>query len=371
MLNPSPYNYDRSNGSLLNKNLIIQQHTPMQEIGFSILGTGMVAHYHKAAIENNENQGAKLISVSHYDLSRFPAISAEFGVSCTSFEGILADNSVDVVCICTPSGQHAEQALACLRAGKHVLVEKPMSLSVKDAHKMIECARDNKRLLAVALQRRADPLFKTIKQALLNGDLGELTMASIVMPYYRDQAYYNQAEWRGTWSLDGGGVLMNQGIHIIDLLIWFMGDPVEARAFASTLHRDIEVEDAVTAALRFNNGAMATVTATTTVGGGAPHRIEIYGTNGAIQIEGEGVTRWELQDSSRSTVTPPQLNKGANAGAGADPKGISTDGHTAIVADLIHSIRTGASPSIDGAEGLRSLATIHSIYKAAGISVTD
>ena len=343
----------------------------MEDIRFSILGTGMVAHYHKAAIENNSHQGARLVSVGHYNPDRYDNIAEEFGVPCVSFEAILNDETVDVVCICTPSGQHAKQTLASLRAGKHVLVEKPMSLSVREAKAMISAAQEMDRHLAVALQRRADPLFKSVKEAISNGDLGELMLASIVMPYFRNQAYYDQAAWRGTWALDGGGVLMNQGIHIIDLLVWFMGDPVEVHAFADTLKRKIEVEDIATAVLRFKNGAMATITATTTVGGGAPHRIELFGTNGTIQIEGEGVVRWDLQDPSKATVTPPQLKEKADAGAGGDPRGISTDGHTAIVADLIHSIKTGKPAAIDGNQGMRSLAAIHAIYNAAGILVAD
>ena len=341
----------------------------MENLNFAILGTGMVAHYHKAAIERNHDSGARLVAVSHYLEAQFDKKAEEFGVPCMSFDSILKDNSIDVICICTPSGQHASQAIASLNAGKHVLVEKPMALSVSDARAMIDCANRNDRHLAVALQRRADPLFKSVKQALMNDDLGELTLGSIVMPYFRNQAYYDQAAWRGTWELDGGGVLMNQGIHIIDILLWFMGDPVEIQASAATLHRNIEVEDIATALLRFGNGSMATISGTTTVGGGAPHRIELFGTNGAIQIEGEGVVRWELDDKSKMTVQPAEISSNSSAGAGADPRGISTDGHTAIVADLIRAISTGTPPAIDGEEGLRSLSTIHSIYKAAGISV--
>ena len=343
----------------------------MKEINFAILGTGMVAHYHKAAVENNQNQGARLVAISHYNPEKFNEFTEEFGVPCVDLDSVLSDNSIDVICICTPSGQHASQAIKCLNAGKHVIVEKPMALSVNDARAMIDCARSNNRQLSVALQRRADPLFKSVHSAISNGDLGALTLGSVLMPYYRDQAYYNQAAWRGTWALDGGGVLMNQGIHIIDILLWFMGDPTEVCAFASTLHRDIEVEDVATATLKFANGSMATISATTTVGGGAPHRIDIYGTNGAIQLEGEGVVRWELQDKTKKTIDPPVMSKDTSAGAGADPRGISTAGHTAIVADLIRAMLTGTSPSIDGKEGLRSLSTIHSIYRAAGIPVPD
>ena len=331
----------------------------------------MVAHYHKAAIENNTSEGARLVAISHYNPTLYDTLSGQFGVPCVSQETLLKDPSIDVVCICTPSGQHASQAIASLEAGKHVLVEKPMALSVTAAKAMIDCARLNKRHLSVALQRRADPLFKAVHEAISNGDLGELTLGSIVMPYFRDQAYYDQASWRGTWMLDGGGVLMNQGIHIIDILLWLMGDPIEVYAHAATLHRTIEVEDVATAIMKFANGALASIAASTTVGGGAPHRIEIFGTNGAIQLEGESVVRWELHDKSKMTVKPPAIDPHVSAGAGADPRGISTAGHTAIVADLIHAITTDTAPTIDGEEGLRSLAAIHAIYKAAGISVPD
>ena len=336
-------------------------------MNFAILGTGMVAAFHQAGIEGNAGLHAKLSAVSHHDPGQFDAIAARFGVPCRSFEAILEDPDVDVVCICTPSGQHAEQAIACARAGKHILVEKPMALTLDDADAMIREADEAGVYMSVALQRRTDPLFMRIKAALDGGDLGDLTLASVVLPYYRDQAYYNQAEWRGTWALDGGGVLMNQGIHIVDLLVWMMGDPVEVRAFADTLHRDVEVEDTLSASLRFQNGALATITATTTVGGGAPHRLEIYGTNGAVQVEGEGVVRWSLQNTVRQTVTPYALSSGNDAGAGADPKGISTAGHTAIVRDLIEAIREGRPPAIDGKEGRRSLAAVLAVYEAAGI----
>ena len=336
-------------------------------MNFAILGTGMVAAYHQAGIENNEDLGARLTALVHHDPKQFDAISKRFGVPCRSFQTVLDDDDFDVICICTPSGQHAAQAIACAAAGKHILVEKPMALSLDDADAMIRAASEAGVQLSVALQRRTDPLFRRIKAAIDAGDLGELTLASVVLPYYRDQTYYDQAEWRGTWALDGGGVLMNQGIHIVDLLVWMMGDPVDIHAFANTLHRDVEVEDTLSATLRFPNGALGTITASTTVGGGAPHRLEIYGTNGAIQVEGEGVVRWSLQNSLRQTVTPFELSNAADAGAGADPKGISTAGHTAIIKDLIEAIRENRPPAIDGAEGRRSLAAVKGVYEAAGV----
>jgi predicted dehydrogenase len=185
------------------------------------------------------------------------------------------------------------------------------------------------------------------------------------LPYFRPQSYFDQAAWRGTWALDGGGVLMNQGIHQVDLLAWYMGDPVAVTAHALTLHRRIEVEDTLCASLRFANGALAAINATTTAAPGFPPRLEIYGTHGGVQMEGDTVMRWWSQvgngEADAAAAPPPA------AGAGADPRGISTAGHTALVSDFIHAVREGRPPLVDGAEGRRSLAIVLSIYAAAGL----
>ena len=235
-----------------------------------------------------------MVALGHYDSSRFEQLEADFSVPCLGQGELLERQDVDVVCICTPSGQHAEQAIAVARAGKHVLVEKPMALTLAEADAMIAACRSSGVRMGVLFQRRADPTFIRVCEAIKAGYLGELTLGAVTIPYHRSQAYYEETGWRGTWKLDGGGALMNQGIHLIDLLVWYMGDPVEAWAYSGTLDRDIEVEDTVAATLRFANGAMATVAATTTATPGFPHRIEVYGTRGGIQAEGESTTRWEI-----------------------------------------------------------------------------
>jgi UDP-N-acetyl-2-amino-2-deoxyglucuronate dehydrogenase len=332
----------------------------------------MVADYHRQAIAANAELGARLVAVGHYNPDRSVEISATFGAPCVSQEALLTDPAVDVVCICTPSGQHAEQAIAAAQGGKHLLVEKPMALSRADAEAMIATCEQAGVKLGVVLQRRAEPLFRRVYDAVQAGDLGDLTLGVVTLPYHRPQAYFDQADWRGTWALDGGGVLMNQGIHLVDLLIWYMGDPVEVRAYAATLHRDIEVEDTLAATLRFANGALATITATTTADPGFPHRLEIYGTGGGIQIEGETVGRWALTHPTQAAVEPPEAGAPASdaptaAGAGGDPRGIAPTGHIAIVRDFILALREDRAPQIDGAEGRRSLATVLAIYEAAGL----
>jgi predicted dehydrogenase len=338
-----------------------------ESIGFAILGTGMVADYHRQAIAANAHLGARLVAVGHHAPARFAAISHRFGVPCRTYQELLADTAVHVICLCTPSGQHAAQAIAAAQAGKHVLVEKPMALTLADAQAMITHCEQAGVKLGIVLQRRAESLFQQISQAIQAGDLGELNLGALTIPYHRPQAYYEQAAWRGTWTLDGGGVLMNQGIHLVDLLVWFMGDPLQVQAEAATLQRDIEVEDTLAALLHFANGAKATITATTTAAPGFPHRLEIYGTKGGIQIEGETVMRWSLADPAQAAVPPQESSKTADPGAGGDPRGIAASGHIALVRDFIAALRDNRPPLVDGREGMRSLTAVLQIYQAAGL----
>lgn len=334
-------------------------------IGIGILGAGMVARYHAQAAAACADIGAHLVGVAHPDPARAPAIAEQFGAPWLSPAALLAHPDVDIICICTPSGQHAAQTIAAAQAGKHILVEKPMALTLADADAMIGAAQAANVRLGVALQRRAEPHFQAIHAAVAAGALGELTLGTVTIPYFRAQRYYDQAEWRGTWALDGGGVLMNQGIHLIDVLLWLMGDPVAAQAAAGTLRRAIEVEDTLAATLRFASGAFATVAASTTIEPGFPHRVAVYGTRGGLEIEGEQLVRWQSADgiAPPCDVAPPP----SDAGAAGDPRGIAPSGHTALLRDMIMAVREGRPPLVDGAEGRRSLAAVLAIYTVAGL----
>ncbi len=333
------------------------------KLRFAIVGTGIVSRYFVTAIEAND---AELVAVAHYDPARFDEISTRFGVPCASLDDLLAREDIDVVCICTPSGHHAEQTIAAARAGKHLIVEKPMALSLEDADAMISACAEAGVKLGVALQRRALPLYLSVRQAIEAGDLGALVLGTVVIPYERTQAYYDQAAWRGTWALDGGGVLMNQGVHLIDLLVWYMGDPVQIKANAATLRHNIDVEDTLAATLRFANGAMATVTATTATSPGLPHRVEVYGTRGSIQIEGESVLRWNTPADAK--IEPTLTNHSPSEGAWSGVGGLNFSGHIAIVADFIDAVRNDREPLIGGGEGRRNLAAVLGIYDAANIA---
>lgn len=307
------------------------------EIGFGIVGAGMVARYHARAIEAiAEATGARLTAICRADAALADEAAAEFGVPCeASLEALLERPDVDAVCLCSPSGLHAEQALQAARAAKHVLVEKPMALRLADADAMIAACRDAGVRLGVALQRRTDPASRALHDAIRAGELGRLVLGTATVPYFRPQSYYDSAAWRGTWSLDGGGALMNQGIHLVDLLLWLMGGEAEVvGASGGTAEHQIEVEDCVVAALRFSSGARGTIVATTAAAPGFPHRVEIYGSRGAGRIEGDAPVPQE---------------------------------HALVVQDFVASIRAGRDPLVDGVEGRRSLALVLAVYEAAGL----
>jgi UDP-N-acetyl-2-amino-2-deoxyglucuronate dehydrogenase len=337
------------------------------EIGFGIVGAGMVARYHARAIA--ETAGARLAALCRADAARAEPAAAEFGVPCEpDLEALLGRPDVDAVCLCSPSGLHAEQTIAAAAAGKHVLVEKPMALRLADADAMIAACRDAGVRLGVVLQRRTEPENRTLHDAIRAGDLGHLVLGTATVPYFRPTSYYESAAWRGTWALDGGGALMNQGIHLVDLLLWFMGGEAQVvgASGGASLH-EIEVEDTVAAALRFSSGARGTIVATTAAAPGFPHRVEIYGSRGGAQIEGDSLVRWE----GTAGTGPPRLRPNAPAtvaaGSGASPTGIGNHGHTLVVQDFVAAIREGRDPFVDGIEGRRSLALVLAIYDAADL----
>ncbi len=334
-----------------------------KQIGFGIVGTGMAAELHARAISACASHGATLIGFA----SRNPdnRLAREYARPGMAFDEMLGHPGVDIVCICSPSGLHADQAVLAMQAGKHVLVEKPMALVSAHAERMIAVSEKTDRCLGVALQRRAEPHFQRVHQAIAAGALGDPVGGLVTIPYKRTRAYYDSAAWRGTWSLDGGGVLMNQGIHLLDLLLWWIGEPVKMDARATTLRHGIEVEDTLAATLTFASGALATIMATTATEPGFAHRVEIYGTRGGIQIEGEEILRWE---TAATDTGPATRNQSDAVGAGSDPRGIPISGHIGLISNFVGTLRGEATLLVDGHEGRRSVAAVEKIYAAAGLN---
>jgi predicted dehydrogenase len=339
-----------------------------ERVGIGIVGCGMISEFQSQAIRSLPE--ARL--VAYYDvvpdLARKRA--AEYGARVHEDLGhLLADPEVDAVSICTPSGAHLEPALAAAAAGKHVMVEKPVEVTVERVEAIIEACRRNGVQLGAIFPRRFQDSSRVLKAAVDAGRFGRIVLADVAIKWYRTQEYYDKGGWRGTWKLDGGGALMNQGIHGIDLIQWVMGGVREVTAFTDTLaHERIEVEDVAAAALRFRNGALGAVLGTTGSWPGAKIRVEIGGSRGSAILEDEVILSWSFQDELpedeeiRRQHGPRQ---GLAGGGAADPRAISSEGHRRQFEDFVRAIRTGGAPFCDGVEGRAAVSIITSIYRSA------
>ena len=251
--------------------------------GFGIVGTGVIAAMHADAIA--ALPGARLMAVTDVAAGAAAAFAAARGCAAEpDLDALLARADVDVVCVCVPSGLHAEVGIRAAKAGKHLVVEKPIDVTLEAADRLIEAARTAGVALTVISQHRFDPGLTELKRLLGEGALGRLVLGEASTKWYRTQAYYDSAGWRGTWAMDGGS-LMNQGVHYVDLLRWCMGPVTEVTAVCTTQAHQIEAEDTALAILRFGSGAVGTILSSTAAFPGFPQRLEITGTEGTVIIE--------------------------------------------------------------------------------------
>jgi len=269
---------------------------------------------------------------------------------------------MELLVIGSPSGLHAEQGIAAARRGLHLLIEKPIDIDLRRADELIaECDRAGKKL-AVCFQDRTAPDLGKLKQLIDAGGLGKPILASAQVRWYRPPEYYRNSRWRGTQALDGGGALINQSIHTVDLLLWLMGDVARVQAKTITALHDIEVEDTVVATLEFSNGAVGTFQAATSAYPGYPRRLELTGSEGTIIVEADHISRADLK-------TPP-VDLPLNASDDASPRANSpvvsdVSGHRRLFEDFIRALETNERPLCDGLEGRRSLALVKAIYESS------
>ena len=341
----------------------------MTNHGFGIIGCGMIAEFHTRAIL--EIPGARVVAAWSRNPANGQKIAAIAGDGCRvhdDLDRMLATPGLDMVCVCTPSGAHLEPALRAAAAGKHVVVEKPLEITVGRCDAIIAaCAAANVGLCTIFPSRFA-PANLLLKNAIDAGRFGRLTLGDTHVKWWRTQAYYDSGGWRGTWALDGGGALMNQAIHNIDLLAWLMGEVATVTALTGTLaHERIEVEDTAVAALRFKNGALGVIEAATCAYPGLQKRIEIHGDQGSARVEQDDVTLWDFRDpheGDESIKAAIAKRSSGNSGA-SDPRGISHEGHRAQLADFLAAIDAGRPPLVDGREGRRAVEIIRAIYRSA------
>lgn len=335
-------------------------------IGFGIIGTGAIAGIHAQAIKAIKN--AKLLGA--YSLTQAKVNEFARQYDCTAYHSLdelLQTKELDIVCICTPSGAHLEPALKAIEAGKHCLIEKPIEVTLEKTDRIIAAARQKNVAIAVVFPTRFYQGSLDLKKAIEEGRFGQLTLGSAYVKWSRTPEYYASNKWRGTWELDGGGALMNQAIHNVDMLQWCMGPVESVMAIAGNAkHKNIEVEDTLVAILKFANGGMGTIECSTAVYPGAYKKIEVMGTEGTVVMEDNDIIQWQFKDQ---TAQDEQMNTAPgshnSSGGVSDPKAISYAGHQKQIENMIAAIYNNGKLLIDGAEGRKSVEIVLAIYKSA------
>lgn len=326
-----------------------------------ILGGGNISDTHaRAALEI---PGVEIVAMYGGNVQRTRALSECYGgVAYGNLDDFLDHDGLDVVLIGSPSGLHAEQAAAAAARGIHVLCEKPLDVTTEKVDALLEETDRAGVKLGVFFQNRAMPDVAWLKRQVDAGVLGEPFLAAAQVRWYRPTEYYSGSRWRGTWALDGGGALMNQGIHTVDLLLWLLGDVTEVHARTRTALHDIEVEDTVVATLEFASGALATLEATTAAYPGFPRRIELSGTRGTVLLEDDRVTTVAVEPAPPE---PPPAREGNQNASASSATVADVSEHRAVLEDFLAAIEENREPMSSGREGRRSVAVVEAIYRSA------
>jgi len=344
----------------------------MEKLQFGLVGCGVIGPLHAEAIASLPD--AELRAVTDSTAERAQKLATKYGARAyTDLGEMLTCEPLDVVTICTPSGTHGEHACQAMRAGHHVIVEKPMEICLPAIDEMLRVQQEMGVKLAIISQHRFDPASQRVRTLVDEGAFGRLVLGNAHIPWWRSQRYYDSGDWRGTWQLDGGGVLMNQSIHYIDLLQWMMGPVKSILAYTDTLAHRMETEDVAVAILRFANGALGTISATTSAYPGLAARLEIFGDKGSAVIEGDELGFLHLaRDEKEATgdygsgaKTSKIHSSEKDASAASNPSALAIRSHALQIADMIHAIRQDGTPLVDGHAARIPVEIILSIYEAA------
>jgi UDP-N-acetyl-2-amino-2-deoxyglucuronate dehydrogenase len=335
-------------------------------LGCVIVGCGMIARFHARALA--EVPGTKVVALVGRSEANADKMRQELGLACdvsTDLHEVLRRKDVDIVIIATPSGAHMEPAVAAANAGKHVVVEKPLEITLERCDRIIDACNQRGVQLCTIFPSRFGDANRELKRAVTNGRFGRLTLGETTCKWWRSQAYYDEGGWKGTQALDGGGALMNQAIHNVDLLLWMMGPVTHISGMTTMLaHERIEVEDTAVACLRFKNGALGVIQATTSVWPGLPKTIAVHGDRGTVVIEQDDLLRWEFDPAAPEdpALRARFAQKTGASGGSSNPAAISHVGHTRQLTDFVEAIQSGRAPLVDGREGRRAVELILGIY---------
>jgi len=332
----------------------------LKKLGFGIIGAGAICPLHISAIEQCE--GARLAAIADISEERACGIGEAKGIAWhTDYHQLLNDPDVDVVCILTPSGLRARVCIDAARAGKHIIAEKPLEVTLEKVDSIIEACDKAQVNLAVIFQVRFLPGVIAVHKAVSEGRLGKLILGDAYVKWHRAQDYYDSATWRGTWALDGGGALMNQGIHYVDLLQWMLGPVQSIFGHVDTLVKQrIEVEDTAVACMRFASGALGVIEACTSAKTGVPARLEIRGEKGTVAIEDGNVVIWDVEGDEGFALETVDTGSGST-----NPMAITDIGHQAQICDMVAAINEGRPPVVDGREARKAIEIISGIYRSS------
>ncbi|MBN1818927.1 MAG: Gfo/Idh/MocA family oxidoreductase [Sedimentisphaerales bacterium] len=335
----------------------------MKKWKFGIVGAGLIADFHARAIQDLPN--AALVGVYDMQLDRARQLAANYSAgSYETIESLLPD--VEIITIATPSGAHLAPAIAAAQAGVHVLCEKPLEIALDRIDTMIAAHQKAETLLGGIFQNRFNAAMIPLREAVMQGRFGAVTYAGVFVPWWRNDEYY-QGSWHGTWQLDGGGALMNQSIHMVDMLIDLMGLPASVQAYTATLGHKIEAEDTAVAVLRFPNEALGMIYGTTASWPGQFKRFEITGTKGTVVYLEDSFSVWQFADEQeQDEEIRKRFGQIETKGGGvSDPAAISYQNHMKNFAAFLQALESGCEFEIGGAEARKSVELIQAIYTAA------
>lgn len=334
----------------------------MNELGFAIIGAGNIGKVHAVAL--SAIPGTRVAVICDAEASGKP-VAEKYGAAWVAdYRQAVARPDVDVVCICTPSGSHAEAAIAAAEAGKHVVVEKPIDVTLARGKAIVDAARRAGVKLAGIFPMRFKAGSLAAREALDRGRLGRLALANAIVKWHRPDAYY-AGSWRGTLALDGGGALINQSIHSIDLLQWLAGPVAAISGQIATLAHRIEAEDTASAVVTFASGALGAIQGATSCWPGEPARVELHGDRGAIILQEGSIVRWTLADAEPGEEERMLALEGTFGSGSSDPMGITSEPHRRQLADMVAAIAEDRPPAVDGAEALKALEIVLAIYRSS------
>lgn len=332
---------------------------------FGIIGCGVIAFTHARALKELEAEGCELYACCDIIPEKADQYAKEHRVPRVYYDyhELLADRQVDIVCVCVPSGLHGQVCIDASEAGKAIVCEKPMEITPDRIQKVISVVEKNNTKMQCIFQRRMMPAAIAVRKAVQEGRLGRICLAEAQLKYYRDQAYYDSAGWRGTWELDGGGALMNQGVHGVDLILWMLGDEVESLSgLTRTLGHRIPVEDTAAVLLQMKRGALCVIEGATTAYPGFSTTFGIHGELGSIVFNDEGILEWKFAEGAEAPARP---DEGERVGGARSAVDIGIYGHICLLRDIAGAVKEDRRPMIPPQEAGLAVKVICAAYESS------